>query len=89
MLHLIVKDGVVIASKFLGMAMICVILATLPIVVGIIVQTLKGYFNYNISAYLIDSYLITLPDYLQICSRQILMQLQTSPSIILRQVCLR
>ncbi len=60
-----VKDGIVIASKFLGMAMICVILATLPIVVGIVIQTLKGYTNYNIAAYLIDSYLITLPDYLQ------------------------
>ncbi len=60
-----VQDGVVVASKFLGMAMISVILATLPMVVGIIIQTLKGYFNYHISAYLIDSYLITLPDYLQ------------------------
>jgi ABC-2 type transport system permease protein len=60
-----VKDGVVIASKFFGMAVIAVILTTLPILVGLIVQTLKGYFNYNISAYLIDSYLISLPDYLQ------------------------
>ncbi len=60
-----VKDGVVIASKFFGMVSIAVILATLPIIVGVIIQTLKGYFSYNIPAYLIDSYLITLPDYLQ------------------------
>jgi ABC-type transport system involved in multi-copper enzyme maturation permease subunit len=50
-----VKNGVVIASKFLGMVMICFILATIPIVVGLIVQTLKGYFNYKLSYYLIIS----------------------------------
>lgn len=60
-----VKDGAVIASKFSGMAFICLLLTTLPIVVGIIIQTLKGYFNYDLSVYLVDSYLISLPDYLQ------------------------
>ena len=60
-----VKDTVVIASKFLGMAFICLILTTIPIFVGIIVQTLKGYFKYDLGVYLTDSYLIGLPDYLQ------------------------
>jgi ABC-2 type transport system permease protein len=60
-----VKDGTVIASKFSGMAFICLILTTLPIIVGIIIQTLKGYFNYDLGVYLVDSYLISLPDYLQ------------------------
>ena len=60
-----VKDWVIIASKFIGMAGICLALTTLPIIVGIIVQTLKGYFNYDLGVYLIDSYLISLPDYLQ------------------------
>ncbi|WP_373400388.1 hypothetical protein V8V91_12730 [Algoriphagus halophilus] len=60
-----VKDGAVIASKFSGMAFICLLLTTLPIVVGIIIQTLKGYFNYDLGVYLVDSYLISLPDYLQ------------------------
>lgn len=60
-----VKDGVVIASKFFGMSVICVILTTLPIIVGLIVQVLKGYFDFNLPIYLIDSYLITLPDFLQ------------------------
>jgi ABC-2 type transport system permease protein len=41
------------------------ILTTLPILIGLVIQTLKGYFDYNLSTYLIDSYLITLPDYLQ------------------------
>lgn len=60
-----VKDGTVIASKFAGMAVICVMLATIPIIVGLTVQTLKGYFNYDLGVYLVDSYLISLPDYLQ------------------------
>ncbi|MBC6367740.1 M1 family aminopeptidase [Algoriphagus sp. AK58] len=60
-----VKDGVVIASKFLGMAFVCLVLTSLPIVVGLIVQILKGYFLFDLPVYLIDSYLITFPDYLQ------------------------
>lgn len=60
-----VKDWVVIFSKFLGIAFICLLLTTLPIFIGLIIQTLKGYYNYQLTTYLIDSYLITLPDYLQ------------------------
>ncbi|KPQ19403.1 MAG: Aminopeptidase N [Algoriphagus marincola HL-49] len=60
-----VRDSVIISSKFLGMAFICLILTTVPIFVGILIQTLKGYFNYDLKVYLIDSYLISLPDYLQ------------------------
>ena len=60
-----VRDWVIIASKFIGIAAICLALTTLPIFVGIIVQTLKGYFNYDLGVYLTDSYLISLPDYLQ------------------------
>ncbi len=60
-----VNDMTVIASKFTGIAMICVMLTTIPIFVGIIVQTLKGYFQYELGIYLVDSYLISLPDYLQ------------------------
>src|SRR5690606_14628701 len=29
------------------------------------VQTLKGYFDYDLGVYLVDSYLISFPDYLQ------------------------
>ncbi|WP_297336549.1 M1 family aminopeptidase [Algoriphagus sp.] len=60
-----VKDGVIITSKFMGMAFICLLLTTLPILIGITVQTLKGFFEYDLKVYLIDSYLISLPDYLQ------------------------
>ncbi|WP_194775905.1 ABC transporter permease/M1 family aminopeptidase [Pararhodonellum marinum] len=60
-----VKDGVVIASKFLGIALICVILSAIPILVGVIIQTLKGYFQYDFYTYFVDSFLIALPDTLQ------------------------
>jgi ABC-type transport system involved in multi-copper enzyme maturation permease subunit len=60
-----VKDSVVIGSKFLGMAFISFLLASLPILIGVLVQTSKGYFNYHLSTYLTDSYLIVFPDYLQ------------------------
>ncbi len=60
-----VKDGAVIASKFFGMGFICLLLTTIPILVGVIIQTLKGYYNYDFGVYLVDSYLISLPDYLQ------------------------
>ncbi len=60
-----VKDGVLIGSKFFGMAIICLILTTIPILVGLIIQTLKGYFNYDLGVYFVDSFLISFPDYLQ------------------------
>lgn len=60
-----VSNGVLIASKFLGMVAITFVLATIPIVVGVIVQLLKGYTNLKIGWYLIDTYLITFPDFVQ------------------------
>ncbi|MGL1888295.1 MAG: M1 family aminopeptidase [Reichenbachiella sp.] len=60
-----IKDGILIGSKFFGMTLTCFFLATIPVFVGFIVQTLQGYFYYDMSVYLIDSYLISFPDYLQ------------------------
>lgn len=60
-----VKNGVTIGSKFLGMAFVCLLLSIFPIVVGVIVQTLKGYFQYDFGVYLVDCLLISFPDYLQ------------------------
>lgn len=60
-----VKDGVMLSSKFLAMAFVTLILAVIPIPVGLLVQTLKGYFQYDLHIYLIDSLLITYFDYLQ------------------------
>jgi ABC-2 type transport system permease protein len=60
-----VKDGILLGSKFLGMAFICLVLAIIPIPVGILIQIMKGYFQFDLHIYLIDSFLISLPDYLQ------------------------
>lgn len=60
-----VKDSTVIASKFFGMVFICLLLTVLPIFIGLFIQTISGYFNYNLDVYLIDSFFIALPDYLQ------------------------
>jgi ABC-2 type transport system permease protein len=60
-----VKDSVLLSSKFFAMAVVTFILAVIPIPVGLLVQTLKGYFNYELPIYLVDSLLITYPDYLQ------------------------
>ena len=60
-----VRDSTIIASKFAGIALICLMLTIIPIVIGLLIQTLKGYFNYEIGIYLVDSFLISLPDYLQ------------------------
>lgn len=61
-----VKDWVIIASKFLGMSVICFVLASLPIVVGLLIQLAKGYTQLDLPVYLVDSYLISFPDYLQL-----------------------
>ncbi|PRY90700.1 ABC transporter permease/M1 family aminopeptidase [Mongoliibacter ruber] len=60
-----VKDSVLLSSKFFAMATVTFILAFIPIPIGMLVQTLKGYFNYQLPVYLVDSFLITYPDYLQ------------------------
>jgi ABC-2 type transport system permease protein len=60
-----VKDSVMLTSKFLALAGVTLILALIPIPIGLIVQTIKGYFTYELQIYLIDSLLITYPDNLQ------------------------
>ncbi|WP_026947108.1 ABC transporter permease/M1 family aminopeptidase [Algoriphagus marincola] len=60
-----VKDSLMIASKFLAIGLLCFFLTSLPILVGLIIQTLKGFFEYNFKVYLIDSFLIGFPEFLQ------------------------
>lgn len=51
-------------SKFIGLTYICLFLMSLIMLVGMTVQTLKGYFNYEIDVYLIDVFIFTFPNYL-------------------------
>jgi ABC-2 type transport system permease protein len=60
-----VPNWVQLGSKFMAIVGICVMLATIPMLVGLAVQVLHGFFNIKLHYYLIDLYLITFWDYLQ------------------------
>lgn len=60
-----VPNWVQLGSKFIAIVGVCVLLATIPMIVGMIVQTIRGFFHFKIGFYLIDLYAITFWDYLQ------------------------
>jgi ABC-2 type transport system permease protein len=60
-----VSNRTFILSKLAGLTGIAIMLATIPIVLGIIIQILKGYFNFELPIYLTEMYLLTLPGYIQ------------------------
>nr|MCU0403546.1 hypothetical protein [Chitinophagaceae bacterium] len=60
-----VKNSTFILSKFAGISAVAVLLATIPIVLGVLVQVLKGYFQFEFPVYFKEMYLLTLPGYLQ------------------------
>lgn len=60
-----VPNWVQLGSKFVAIAGICVMLATVPMLVGLAVQVLHGFFHIKLGFYLADLYLITFWDYLQ------------------------
>ncbi len=59
-----IPNWMVFGSKLLAMFYICFLLASIVIVMGVSVQTIKGYFNYEFGVYLMDMYVLTLPFYL-------------------------
>ncbi|GMQ31703.1 ABC transporter permease/M1 family aminopeptidase [Algoriphagus confluentis] len=61
-----VKDWISLAAKFLGITVMILVLTSIPIGLGIVVQLAKGFFQLDVPVYLIDSYLISFPDYLQV-----------------------
>ncbi len=58
-----IPNWMVYGSKLLAMFYICFILASTVIFIGVLVQTIKGYFNYEFGLYFTDMYLLTLPFY--------------------------
>ncbi|MCF0056252.1 M1 family aminopeptidase [Dyadobacter sp. CY356] len=60
-----VSNTILYLSKLFGLVGIAVIMATIPLFIGIIIQTLKGFTDYNLPVYLIDLYLLTLPGFIQ------------------------
>jgi ABC-type transport system involved in multi-copper enzyme maturation permease subunit len=60
-----VSNRTFIFSKLAGLTGIALVLATIPIVLGVIVQMLKGYFHFEFPIYFTEMYLLTLPGYIQ------------------------
>ncbi len=60
-----VPNWVQLGSKFLAITGVCLMLATIPMLVGLTVQVLRGFFNFKFHYYFIDLYAITFWDYFQ------------------------
>ena len=52
-------------SKLTGLFLVAFVLCNVPIIMGVIVQTLKGFTNYNLSIYFTEMYLLSYPSYMQ------------------------
>lgn len=60
-----VPNWVQLGSKFLAITGVCFLLATVPMIVGVTVQVLHGFFEFKWEYYFIDLYAITFWDYWQ------------------------
>ncbi len=60
-----VSNTILYLSKLFGLIGTAIIMATIPIIVGLAIQTLKGFTEYRLVVYLIDLYLLTLPGFIQ------------------------
>lgn len=63
-----VPSWAIYGGKLLTMVLVTFLLATMVWVVGVLSQTVQGYFEYNLSQYFIDLYLLTWPQYLVLMS---------------------
>ena len=60
-----VSNTILYLSKLFGLIGIAVIMATIPLIVGVAIQTIKGFRDYRLDVYLVDLYLLTLPGFIQ------------------------
>ena len=60
-----VPNSVFYLSKLVGLLLIALVLCSIPIVTGVLVQTLKGFTDYDFSIYLKEMYLLTFPSYVE------------------------
>ncbi|SDD97609.1 hypothetical protein SAMN05216464_103216 [Mucilaginibacter pineti] len=58
-------DWVLYGSKLLGLVTLAFTLATIPLIIGVIVQLLKGFTDFRFDIYLIELYAITFPQFIQ------------------------
>ncbi|SEM43091.1 Peptidase family M1 [bacterium A37T11] len=59
-------NWVVYGAKLLGLSALALFLCAIPLVAGVIVQVLKGYFDFNFRVYFLELFAIGFPQYLQI-----------------------
>lgn len=57
-------DWVLYGSKLLGLLGLAFLLATIPFVLGIVVQLLKGFTQFKLQVYLVELYAITFPQFI-------------------------
>ncbi|AEE49465.1 ABC transporter permease/M1 family aminopeptidase [Haliscomenobacter hydrossis] len=60
-----VPNWVQLGSKFMAITGVCFLLATVPMLIGVLVQVLRGFYQFKLHFYLVDLYLITFWDYFQ------------------------
>ena len=59
-------DWVLYGSKLLSLTALTLLLTTIPLIIGVLVQIGKGYYNFNFEVYFIELYVISFVQYLQI-----------------------
>ncbi len=69
-----VPNWVPYASKFTALSLVCVVLLAIVLVVGVMTQAFKGYFNFEIGLYLTELYGVQLIDYILLCVLAITVQ---------------
>ena len=60
-----VSNTIFYLSKLFGLFCIAFVLCSIPIVIGVIVQSLKGFTVYNFGIYFREMYLLTFPSYIE------------------------
>ncbi|MXV16645.1 ABC transporter permease/M1 family aminopeptidase [Hufsiella ginkgonis] len=58
-------DWVLYGSKLLGLSALALLLSTVPLVFGLLVQLFKGFTDFNFPVYFTELYLITFPQMIQ------------------------
>ncbi|MDX2304016.1 MAG: M1 family aminopeptidase [Microscillaceae bacterium] len=61
-----IPNWVIYGSKFLALTGVAFLLVNIIWIVGVMNQTLQGYFNYEFGKYFTDLYLIEFPEYMQL-----------------------
>ncbi|MGH2648257.1 MAG: ABC transporter permease, partial [Ginsengibacter sp.] len=60
-----VSNTIFYLSKLFGLFCVAFVLCNIPVVMGAVVQTLKGFTDYNFGIYFTEMYLLTFPSYIQ------------------------